>query len=285
MNESNESIIESIIIASSRVLVPGSMLSHIKHLIYFFSTLNNMTSSSNFSATCIINTLLLFAVIGVAISKSALLPGTSGNRENSKSHAPLLELEETPTTKYHIFVASKPDTGSTLLVNMILGLFDSNLEANVGFLHFDLTIAKPQGASIDDTVVTKTHIQDLDVLYTHFEDDYDQVFIVVPNRSNIRLEDRYCSHPYYANRILCLEYEDFTYEDQTEMKDSISNVAEMIQSAFPYFSEVELLVNNAIKRINNMDETTEHMKNMDFSMVENRFGIHGGHRGRNKVGE
>lgn len=251
--------------------------------------------TSNFSATCIVNTLLLIAVTGVAISKSDFSFATgvtsTGIRgadlapsDDSNSHAPITELAKTPTSTYHIFVASKPDTGSTLLVNMILGLFDENLDSKVGFLHFDLTIVKPAGADIDSSIVTKTHIQDLDVLYTHFEDDYDEVFIVVPNRSEIRLEDRYCSHPYYSNMVLCLEYEDFTYSEPIKMKESISYVAGKIKDAFPYFGEVELLEENAAKRINDMEAMMKHMANMDFSVVDDRFGIHGGHKGRKKDG-
>ena len=257
--------------------------------------------TSNFSATCIVNALLLIAVIGVAISKGDFSFATgdgvttsTGIRgaelapsDDSKSHAPIKELEKTPTSKYHIFVASKVDTGSTLLANMILGLFDQNLETQIGFLHFDLSLVKPTvGADIDETsVVTKTHIQDLDVLYTHFEDDYDELFIIVPNRSELRLEDRYCSHPYYASKILCLEYEDFTYSDPTKMKESISYVAGKIKSAFPYFGEVELLEENAEKRIKDMEAMMKHMANMDFSAVDTRYGIHGGHKGRKKDGQ
>mmetsp|Transcript_5360 Transcript_5360/g.9103 ORF Transcript_5360/g.9103 Transcript_5360/m.9103 type:complete len:267 (-) Transcript_5360:546-1346(-) len=264
------------------------------------------TSSLSCSVTCLVNTLLLLAVVGVAISKSDfsfaaggfssagtrgadLLAGTTSDSRESNSdsqhYAPTTVLEDTPSSKYHIFVASKPDTGSTLLVNMLLGLFDKNLEAKVGFLHFDLTIVKPEGAHIDDTVVTKTHIQDLDVLSTHFQDDYDQVFVIVPNRSEARLEDRYCSHPYYANRVLCLEYEDFTYSDPTKMKDSISYVADRIRGSFPYFGKVELLEDNAMKRIQDMEAMVSIMAKMDFSAVDDRFGIHGGHKGRKEDGQ
>ena len=267
-------------------------------MLHFPTSINPRKMTSNVSATCIVNTLLLIAVIGVAISKSDFSFATGvtstgirgadlvpSGTSNSNSHAPITELAKTPTSKYHIFVASKPDTGSTLLVNMILGLFDEKVETKVGFLHFDLTIVKPvQGAAIDDSVVTKTHIQDLDVLYTHFEDDYDEVFIIVPNRSEIRLEDRYCSHPYYSNKVLCLEYEDFTYAEPTMMKDSISYVAGKIKEAFPYFGEVDLLEENAAKRIKDMEAMMKHMANMDFNAVDHRFGIHGGHKGRKKDG-
>mmetsp|Transcript_10777 Transcript_10777/g.22794 ORF Transcript_10777/g.22794 Transcript_10777/m.22794 type:complete len:260 (+) Transcript_10777:110-889(+) len=252
-----------------------------------------------YSTACIANAVLLVAVLVIALSKSDLLGADVGrgdirtNRDHGNirrsrgredKESPIKQLEKAPTSKYHIFVASKPDTGSTLLANMVLGLFD-RADANQYFMHFDLQIVKPRkGANIDDTIVTKTHINDLDVVYTHFRDDYDRVFFIVPNRGHVHLEERYCGHPDYRHMVLCLDYDDFVFADESKMNDSISYVAKKIQDQFPYFANVELDEENSSKRLKEMAATLEAMKNLSFDASDQKFGVHGGHAGRNKGG-
>lgn len=250
---------------------------------------SSTTMSTHISATCLINAVLLVIVIVVAVSKSDLTFSGVGGAITSESissedkDAPIEQLGKAPTSKYHIFVASKPDSGSTLLANMLLGLFD-DADANQNFMHYNFAIVEPEGANIDDTTVTKTHINDLDVIYTHFRDDYDQIFFVVTNRGQARLEERYCG-PDYSHMILCLEYDEFIYADESKMKDSISFVAKRIHDQFPYFENAELDEDNCAKRLKEMGEEMEAMKDMSFTQANRKFGVHGGHAGRKKDGQ
>ena len=221
-------------------------------------------------------------------------------------------------TTFHIFQIAKPHTGSTLLNCILQGLLDEPFEK-----YAFLPVSKPddggrfgpypQGITesnrqvkeephpfilhdgrlklaqdnLDVTVVTKTHVVDVDELEDEFGHLFDNTFYVAANRreKGISIDSDYCDYP----NVLCIDYEDFAYnpnenDDYTEsiefISDIVQSVKEGLESKFPLIRNVEMNVEEATKRAKLMEKATEEMAAKTFKEHEPYFGIHGGHRNR-----
>ncbi len=221
-------------------------------------------------------------------------------------------------TTFHIFQIAKPHTGSTLLNCILQGLLDEPYEKysflpavkpNDGgrlgpypqgitesnrqvkeepypFILHDGRLKMAQD-NLDVTVVTKTHIVDVDELENEFSHLFDNTFYVSANRAEkgISIDSEYCDNP----NVLCFDYDDFAYkpdenDDYTEsikvIVDIVQRVKEGLESKFPLLRNVDMNVEEATKRAKLMEKVTEEMAAKSFKEHEPYFGIHGGHRNR-----
>lgn len=108
------------------------------------------------------------------ISPFNSIPGISGDAMVDTS---------APRKAFHIFQASLPHTGSAVLTNFLMGLFEP--DADYAFMENlpDLPV-RQRGLMVPvlSTIVTKTNIVDLLVLYKKFRPEFEEVFFVVSNR-------------------------------------------------------------------------------------------------------
>jgi len=214
-------------------------------------------------------------------------------------------------TSYHIFQIAKPHTGSTLLNCILQGLLDEPFEK-----YSFLPIVKPaedgrfgsypQGVTessvendpypfilhdgrlkmaednMDVTTVTKTHIVDVEELEEEFGHLFERVFYVAANRAakDITIREEYCE----LDNVLCIDYDDFAYTPDDSSLEDIAAIVERVklglEEKFPLLIDVDMDVDEAVKRVKLMEKATTEMADKSFKEHEPYFGIHGGHRNR-----
>ena len=226
--------------------------------------------------------------------------------------------DEVDGTTFHLFQIAKPHTGSTLLNCILQGLLDEPYEkysflpavkptdgGRLGpypqgitesnrqvreepypFILHDGRLMMAQD-NLDVTVVTKTHVVDVDELEDEFGHLFDNTFYVAANRreKGISIDSEYCDYP----NVLCIDYDDFAYkpDENDDYTDSIEVIVDVVQRVkegmelkFPLLRNVEMNVEEATKRVKLMEKATEEMAAKSFKDHEPSFGIHGGHRNR-----
>ncbi|KAG7336992.1 hypothetical protein IV203_017531 [Nitzschia inconspicua] len=126
---------------------------------------------------------------------------------------------------------------------------------------------------MNTTIVTKTHVEDADLLLSWFQDDFDHIFFVGNERKdqNKFLPQQYCANDTYPN-VLCLEYNDLQYNDEAGLRKVVKYVKERIYESFPYFANVKLKEEEAVQRLLDMVESYKGTPGYD----SNRYGIGGG---------
>jgi len=232
---------------------------------------------------------------GVALHDAILSGSSSSSSGGTGGEVVPTHLSPPPTRKYHIFQSSIGMSGSTLLVNILIGLFEGT-DSKYAFLEQDYTNhhhhgtvvgqgvdadSKDYTAPINSTVVTKTHIIDVDAILTRYRYDFDRMFFVSSSRGEHHLDDRYCDPDgKYASIVLCLDYNDFIYNDPSHMLDSVRYVRRKVVERFPYFAGIKFDDDAAVDRIREMVQVMENMKNEPFGRTDDKFGVHGSHKGR-----
>ena len=201
---------------------------------------------------------------------------------------PLAQLQPAPTAAYHIFQSSIGMSGSTLLSNMLIGLFEGP-DATYSFLEQDWKthFAGNMDAPINSTVVTKTHVINVDDIverYSGTADDgkFERIFVVSSSRGEAHIDDKFCdaTNPQYNQFVLCLDYDDFTYKQPEDMAKSVSYVRQRLVQAFPYFANIAFDEEQTVTRLEEMARVMEQMKDEKFGKMDKKFGIHGHHKGR-----
>ena len=188
---------------------------------------------------------------------------------------------------YHIFQASPPHTASTVLNNFLIGMFEPNAEYSFMIYNQERRIRRhDKDVAIDDGhIVTKTHITDLMSLYKQYRNTFDEILFVVANRGvspETRIDASLCQY----NNVLCVEYEELLYSDERERELVVRALATKLKDRFDYFfgSYFDLMDNNrlqnAVTRLEQMDQATLSLSDQPFTMSDNKFGVHGGHRNR-----
>mmetsp|Transcript_11895 Transcript_11895/g.25749 ORF Transcript_11895/g.25749 Transcript_11895/m.25749 type:complete len:318 (-) Transcript_11895:129-1082(-) len=228
---------------------------------------------------------------------------------NVTSDNVLLELHSSPTSDYHFFQVGKHHTGSTLLANILWGLFDDTSDDDVDTVYsmhgydprigrFGQSLNHGPDPRLNVTVVSKTHYTNIDHMIEEYASQFGHgVFFVVSNRGSERIDDKYCegrSGDNYSSIVVCFEYDTFAYtcnstakemihgagEDCDGREEAVRHVTKQIQSQLGYFSRVKFDIQRAVDRLRRMDETTESIKNFTFGYADPTYGVHGGHRNR-----
>mmetsp|Transcript_2470 Transcript_2470/g.5684 ORF Transcript_2470/g.5684 Transcript_2470/m.5684 type:complete len:321 (+) Transcript_2470:109-1071(+) len=263
-------------------------------------------------------TIMYRAAGGIGIVEETTSTTVSGSAEaqrNAPATTPatmppddtiLKSLLSPPQQTYHIFQVARPHTGSAILNNILLGLFENGVDQNQAFMHaydyieyvppplsneedptFEQIIDPRQykegerhhESSIYSTVVTKTHLVRIDVQIEKFEGQFDHIFFLVAQRGNNTVASRYCSDDKgskYRGMVLCLDYDDFHCQTREEMVKSVATVRRRIQQVLPYFSRIQFDEAAAVERLVAMSETTERLKNEPLEVYDTKFGIYGG---------
>jgi hypothetical protein len=208
-----------------------------------------------------------------------------------KEVAPFVTKDKAPLTingkTYHIFQASPPHTASTVLNNVLIGMFEPDAEYSFMIYNKERTIRRhDKDVSIDDGhIVTKTHILDLMGLYKQHRTVFDEILFVVANRGispETRIDASLCQY----NNVLCVEYEELLYSDDQGREMVVRALAQKLKDRFDYFfgDELDLMdgnrLKNAVTRLAQMDQATMSLADQPFTFSDNKFGVHGGHRHR-----
>ncbi|KAL7554175.1 hypothetical protein ACHAWF_018391 [Thalassiosira exigua] len=147
---------------------------------------------------------------------------------------------------FHIYQLSLSHTGTTILNNLLVGLFDPNSEYK------------------KSSMVSKTHDVDLLNIYKREKANYDEVFFVVCDRGtdpNAQLDKELCDF----NNVLCIEHAELQYNNQQELVAMVKNFANKVQMRFEYFWGSEMLDErnkmDAVNRLEAMDNAVAAVKN------------------------
>ncbi len=151
-----------------------------------------------------------------------------------------------PSKTFHIFQASLPHTGSSVLNNILVGIFD------------------PTAAYKKSSLITITHDINLLGLYHRAKQNFDEIFFVVTNKvtdPNAQIDNEICQY----NNVVCIGSNELTYTGEGELNAMVNNVADKFQSRFQYFfgpaSIDESKRTGAIQRIETMDIAAANAKN------------------------
>ena len=186
---------------------------------------------------------------------------------------------------------AKPHTGSTLLNAILQGFFDEE-DASYAFLPkrppgqddlrfgpyppgveeagvADITLPfivhegklKLSRDHLSDTIVTKTHVIDIDLIEETFGRHFQHIYYVVANRAekDILIDEKYCSY----SKVLCVDYDDFAYSPDSssseEILEKVQQIKKNLQNKFAFLEDYDLGVERTLDRVKKMEEATEMM--------------------------
>ena len=186
---------------------------------------------------------------------------------------------------------AKPHTGSTLLNAILQGFFDEE-GASYAFLpkrppgqddlrfgHYppgveeadvaDITLPfivhegklKLSRDHLSDTIVTKTHVVDIDLIEETFGRHFERMYYVVANRAekDISIDEKYCSYP----NVLCVDYDDFAYSPDSSSSEEISEKVKQIKNTFldkfAFLGKYDLDIGRTLDRVKEMEKATTMM--------------------------
>jgi len=209
-----------------------------------------------------------------------------------------------PPKKFLIVQTSHPDTGSTLLTNLLMGLFDP-IDSGYGLLRYhlarkmwvinDLSVdAFFRGAAGGNGPrVLKTHDLRLRRMAKELGSatgmGKDNILFVRSHRCD---HDPQCEMP----NMLCIPYEELLYATPEERQKVVRGVARTLAERFPLFDEtygsgkIDMNVEMGVRRLEDMDTAAARLSNPEkksknfFKMsIDEQYGIHANHKGQSKT--
>tara|TARA_B100000073_G_C23589914_1_gene515882 strand:- start:162 stop:683 length:522 start_codon:yes stop_codon:yes gene_type:complete len=170
-----------------------------------------------------------------------------------------------------IIQSSPPQTGSTLLLNLIHGFICPEEET-----HWSTETL------IEKFLITKTHIIDI----TYFENKYPQykLFFIMSERNDSKIVSKINNEYKKKSNVLVINYDKLLETNN----NSIKNIVDYIFNEFNNFipkelkpnKEDDLIKDDMEKRVHKVNETVELMKDKPFSEWDKFTSIHGHHRNR-----
>jgi len=162
-----------------------------------------------------------------------------------------------------------------------MGLFEPNKDYSFMLNNPEQTVRNHDiTVPIDSTVVTKTHILDLMMLYKQYRPYFDEILFVVSNRGNnpeTRINDSMCQY----DNVMCVEYEDLLFSDKRELLSIVSSLTNKFAKRFEYFFGADYFgkdkVASAMERLEGMAQVAESLAGEPYSVSDPKYGVHGGH--------
>ena len=147
-------------------------------------------------------------------------------------------VQQPPGKNLHIFQASFSNTGSTVLNNLLVGLFD------------------PDADYKKSSLVEKTHEVDLLDLYKNERPKYDEILFV-----GTGINAKMCEY----NNVMCIGDDELLYNNQQELAMMVNNLGNKLQDRFQQYLGKGFLdegkKSNAVKRLQTMDNAIAALKN------------------------
>jgi hypothetical protein len=179
--------------------------------------------------------------------------------------------------KILIIQSSPPHTGSTVLVNILHGLLCADKPVIYSDFNKDMDVITKR-INNNKLSIIKSHNCNIDGLINKFK-RYN-LFFICSERDNLIIDKKYKT---YKN-VLSIDYKELLESDTNSIKDIADGIYNKLLSILP----AEIILNNenpiddAVKRIQNMNDTYELIKNRPFSYVHPFYHIHGHHKNRKK---
>jgi hypothetical protein len=165
---------------------------------------------------------------------------------------------------------SFPRSGSTILCNVLYGLFSPSLPV--------IFSSRPNR----NRLIYKSHMpKDRLNLSVLDNEEYD-IFMIMSERDR-KYPDEFRSH----EKVLIFPYEDLVAKDQYcphsehSLEWVVSNIYEKSISFLPscLFTRKSEMIKNALRRINDMNKLHEEIKDKPFTFRDEFYHLHGSHRG------
>ena len=171
-----------------------------------------------------------------------------------------------------IFQTSPMHTASTVLVNILYGLIPHLKDEPVIYVDkkdFDVEdIFKD-----NELIVLKTHITNIDDLILKYGDNYNLYFISSVRKDRNLLLDKKYKH--YKNLIV------FSFSELNETENNtIINIVTKVHDRIKNILNIDLNIDDAVNRINSMNNLYETIKENGFEYHDKFYHIHGSHRNR-----
>jgi hypothetical protein len=172
-----------------------------------------------------------------------------------------------------IVQSSLPHTGSTLLMNIVLG-----------FLSPEEPIQWYNEKTIEKILISKTHNTNVNyIIDKHKEYNF---FFVMSERNDQKIKALISDEYRNKNNILIIDYNEINVTTNLSLDDVIENMFNKFKKFFPddliLNQDDQLIKKNMKNRIINMNIIVEKFKYKSFYNTWDHFyGIHGNHRNRN----
>jgi hypothetical protein len=176
--------------------------------------------------------------------------------------------------KILIVQTSPMHTGSTLLVNILHGLFESQKDKKIIFKFQSDNTWEPNAGEI---TILKSHDLDIDGWMDKYSSKY-KIYFVCSERplKNLLIEPKYKS---YKN-VISFYYNELNATPQNPLLKIVRKVGRSVFAMLKDCPNLTVNVANGIKRILDMNVKYEEIKDLPFSYIDPFFEIHGSHRGR-----
>lgn len=174
--------------------------------------------------------------------------------------------------KILIIQTSPQRTASTLLVNILYGLFNETYNKKI---YCEWTSGWKY--NFRNIFIIKTHNLNIDELIQKYSNYYN-VYIYCSERKNLNLfiDDTY----YDYENLFKIEYNELLETETNKLNDIISNVYSKIEKMV-LNNNLKCNIENAIERIKKMNLRQKEIQLLPFDYIDDFFEIHGSHRNRN----
>ena len=169
-----------------------------------------------------------------------------------------------------IIQSSYPDTGFTLLLNLIHGFISPQEK-----IHYDTS------SLIHEFLITKTHNTNI----TQLENTYLQykLFFIMSERNDSKIQAKINNEYKNKSNVLVINY-DKLLETYNSIKDIIDYIFNEFNNFIPKElkpnKDNDLIKNDMEERLNLVNEMVKLMKDKPFSEWDRFTGIHGSHKNR-----
>jgi len=187
-----------------------------------------------------------------------------------------------PDKKILIFQSSPPHTASTLLVNALYGLFE---ELQDKFILFDyrneptvILDYKIETEFADkNIVIVKTHNTNIEKLTSLYKDKYELFFVCSQRiKHNLFIDRKYLNYP----NVDVFHYSELNETQENTLSDIIDNIYNRVYRLLSKYDFIKLNKEGSYKRVNNMNQMYNEIKENPFSYIDLFYHIHGSHRNR-----
>lgn len=171
-----------------------------------------------------------------------------------------------------IIQSSPGRTGSTLLTNILYGLFYDNHSV---FYSTNITTD-----DLKKNFIIKTHQINIDYLMCQYAHTYDILFVCSERpKINQIIDEKYKLY----NNVIVFQYEDLLETETNSIKNIVNKVYEKLQNKLNSNISRYMNIDNSIKRIKDMNNLYQIISTKSFDYYDAYFHIHGSHRNRNHI--
>ena len=181
-----------------------------------------------------------------------------------------------------IIQSSYTGTGSTVLVNILHGILCHDEPIHIDDSNLN-RVAMLGSKKLRDLphLITKAHRSDFDLIIEGYTEKYDLYFVVSER------DKPYEEHYYKYDNILFIKYDILLESGKNPLHKIAKNIYGELRSFLPpkIFPDIEekCILDNAVKRIKNMNELYEKIKHKPYGYHDKFYHIHGNHRGRHHL--